>query len=39
MVNNEDLKLVEIAENLVENIEKLVKGMLLGKSRQRVLIR
>ena len=46
MVTNQDLKLVEIAENLVENqetfvekIEKLVEGMLEGKSRQRVLIR
>ena len=37
MVTNEDVKLVEMPENLVENIEKLVEGMLVGKSRQRRL--
>lgn len=44
MVNNEDVKLVENNKNLVENAktlvgnpEKLVEGMLVGKSRQRRL--
>lgn len=44
MVNNEDVKLVEMPENLVEmpkklaeNIEKLVEEVLVGKSRQRRL--